>query len=55
MDSSSLRACANSGEDTDEASDRIRRYDASKDLVVFKVDNTSLHFGQLMPMVAGGY
>lgn len=37
-----------SGEDADEERDRIRRYDAKSDFVVFSVDSTSLLFRQLM-------
>lgn len=48
MDSSSLRDCISSGDDTEEANDLIRRYEANSDLVVFKVESTSLVFRQPM-------
>lgn len=40
--SSSVRACVNSGDEAEEASDRIRRYEEKSDLVCFRVARTSL-------------
>lgn len=43
-----MRDCISSGEDTEEANDLIRRYEANNDLVVFKVESTSLVLRQPM-------
>ena len=37
-----MRASVSSGEVGEEAEERMRRYEANKDLVVFKVASTSL-------------
>jgi hypothetical protein len=42
VDSSSVRASISSGEEAEEAEDLIRIYEANRDLVVFKVESTSL-------------
>ena len=40
--SSSVRACVSSGDEAEEARDRMRRYEEKSDLVCFKVARTSL-------------